>query len=824
LQSITILLAENLYISKWFLVSGVKMRKIATMIAMCMIFSSSIGAIATNMSFHSDVSLKEIAQYITIPTPSIDQYDETYLDVKLADDTTYFMSMTQPVVPKIIRTFELPFGSTDISIDLQLGPTTSKVLQAQIRPAQIPRPLSSTIDVSQPLVKDPTVYRKDALFPNTWYSYHVGCGIDDQYQHVTFVTVDIYPIRYNPVESTITILQSASLNIQYKEPDTQPFPQTHENDMVIIAPAVFSDLLQPLIDHKNTMGVNTYLQTTENIYAGYNGVDKPEQIKYFIKDAIETQGINYVLLVGGLDSLIAGVSRDDKNQGSKDWHLPVRYSNLYAGEGDDPGYITDLYYADIYKEGGEFDNWDSDGNGVFAEWDGFRKDTLDLYPDVFVGRLACRNENEVIDMVNKIITYESIPSDDTWFKRIITVAGDAFQDQPDLNIIWDTTILPDGRYTINAQSSNPADILGPIDMVHVTIDHAADSVVTFVEDDHLKTDTYPFVPIAEITSPSEGDILGATDVSFVPPEAYDGYYWAQVEYTDGIMHIRGKSYDPQPYGNVTDLHLWITDEDDQIIFEAWRNNIDVYYEDEWTTGDKLLDGRGGTAYYMPDDFEKVMLWTSNGNWASQADVIDALSQGSGFVHFFGHASPRTWGDQYPGIPGGRGEASVTGLITFDPFTGPPFLPMSKIKNTNKLPIVVAGGCHNGQFNVTLLSTLLQRPYMWTYGVPVPECWSWWLTRLPDTGSIATISNTAMGYGLPGKECISGGLNGWLDTEFFRLYAQGDKDTVGDVYANAIHNYIDTFDMEDPEDGVGHVKAIQEWTLLGDPSLMVGGYS
>ena len=805
------------------LLLGVKMKKIIPMLVICIIFLSGIGRLASTVQSSNNPKTCELTKDLSFSEPMLSKSDETYTEVHLESVDTYLMSMTQPVLPKKIQTYELPFGINEISVDVAIGPITKETIDGEIRPAAAPRPLSDTLDSTRPLEKDESIYGHNALFPDSWYSYHVGCGLNEEHQHVTFVTVDIYPVRYNPVESTISSIKTAEITITYTEPTSQVFPLTTGYDMVVIAPSVFSETLQPLIDHKNAMGVKTFLKTTEEIYDEYSGVDKPEQIKYFIKDALETYNVTYVLLVGGLDSMIFGVSRDDKNQGSNDWYVPVRYSNLYAGEWDDPGYITDLYYADVYKEGGVFDTWDSDGNGVFAEWDGFRKDSLDLYPDVFVGRLACRNEKEVADMVAKIVLYESTSADESWFKRIITVSGDAFQDQQDLDIIWDVKNLTDGSYTIYAQSNNPSEVFGPVDVVNITLDRTSESEVTFSENDHLKTDSYPFIPIAEITSPSEGDILGNTAVTFVPPEAYDGDYWAQVEYVDGIMHIRGKSYDPQPYGVITDIHVWITNDQGDIVFEDWRNNTEMYYEDEWTTGEKLLEGRGGTLYYMPDDFEKIMIWTSNGLWTGQSDVIDALSQGSGFVHFFGHASPRTWGDQYPGIPGGRREASVTGLTTFNPFTGPPFFPMSKISNTGKFPVVVAGGCHNGQFNVTILSTLLRKPYMWTYGVPIPECWSWWLTRLPDAGSIATISNTAMGYGLPGKDCIVGGLNGWLDTEFFRLYSEEGNRMVGEAYANAIRNYVHTFDMDDPEDGIGHVKAIQEWTLLGDPSLRIGGY-
>jgi hypothetical protein len=64
---------------------------------------------------------------------------------------------------------------------------------------------------------------------------------------------------------------------------------------------------------------------------------------------------------------------------------------------EDDGIITDLYYSDIYKEGGIFDNWDSNNDGIFAYHNGnsSKNDTLDLYPDVCLGRLPCRNNNEV---------------------------------------------------------------------------------------------------------------------------------------------------------------------------------------------------------------------------------------------------------------------------------------------------------------------------------------------------------------------------------------------------------------------------------------------
>ena len=162
------------------------------------------------------------------------------------------------------------------------------------------------------------------------------------------------------------------------------FPDVY--DMVIITPEKFETQLQALVDHKNAMGIETTVKTVEDIYSEYSGRDDPEDIKLFIKDAIEDWGVDYVLLFGGR-----------KGQ-SLDWDLPERVTN--NDDGWEGGYSSDLYYSDIYKlEGNEtvFDDWDSNGNDIFAEWTPFvgGKDYMDFYPDVHIGRIPLRYSSEV---------------------------------------------------------------------------------------------------------------------------------------------------------------------------------------------------------------------------------------------------------------------------------------------------------------------------------------------------------------------------------------------------------------------------------------------
>jgi len=768
----------------------------------------------------------------------IEEIDSTYAEVRLTDSSTYLMNSGKPMLPMVVKAVELPFGATNIGVKVTPKNVQECEISKEIRPAPYHIPLiESENGINMQMQKEETVYASQLPFPSTWFSYDVGCGLNAANERVTHVPIHIYPVRYAPALGKLYVAESVDITVTYVEPSSNPFPMTSTYDLVIIAPSKFSNELQRLVTFKNSKGVKTILKTTEDIYNEFTGVDKPEQIKYFIKYAIETWGVKYVLLVGGLNSLIYGQPRDDPNQGTKDWYIPVRYNNIFdnpehpLGEESvrDPGVISDLYYADIYGAGGVFSDWDPNHDGYFAAWGrpGVANDTgLDLYPDVYVGRLPCRNKLEVKIMVDKIIKYEQSPANPDWFKKMIVISGDGFLDQVDLDIQWDTNSLPDGEYTIYGQSKNPDGIYGPIDVINVTLNRSASSNITFNHDDHLITNLeYPFDPVAEITSPSEGNILGYNDTFYSPDEgkafcnSFTG--WANVSYQDGIMHIRGKSYDPKPYGNITDIHVWIENSNGEAVFSDWRNNTEMYYEGEWTTGEKLLKGGGGALYYMPSDFERVLLWTSNGKFTGQDDCIKEISKGSGFVFLSGHGNPEVWADHYPGVPGNRQHGSVGGPKVIS--SKYPFFPMDRLSNTNKPSVVVVGGCHNSQFNVSLLETLLDRNNSrstWCYGMPTLECWSEWIIRLSERGGIASIGNTGLGYGVMGKDNTIGGCDNGITIEFFKQYGAEGHDILGEAYGQTITQYINTFGTLNQD----HVKTIEQWVLLGDPSLKLGGYS
>jgi hypothetical protein len=828
------------------------MKKLMSVVIVLCLILGGLGAAAIQPTSSDEDKILNKTLKLSIADLTITEKEEQYIRVSFSHNDQFLLNPGKPILPKFTQTFELPFGATHINVQIKSSETIQKTINKQIQPSPAPMPLSPIENYDAPLRKDEQIYHSNEPYPSECYRYNVGVGINEHFEHITYVTVHWYPIQYTPAQNIMTIAQTADITVTYNPPKSTPIPQTTTYDMVIIAPSSFSDALQPLIVHKNTYGVETILKTTEDIYTEYNGFDKAEQIKYFIKDALEQWNIKYVLLAGGVKSIIYSKPRDNVNIGASGWLIPARYSNVR--EGGDPGFPTDLYYADIYKEGGVFENWDPDGDGILAEWP---DDLIDSTPDVAVGRLAFSDVKEVQEVVNKIIAYETTTYGSDWFKKMAVYSGDGFLDQFDLNIQWDTKTFADGAYTIKAQSFNPEGDIGPIDAIHITLDGTVASQVTFNHDDHLNPvfqNGYPAPPIAEIVSVSEGNILGNTDVEYEPTEgqAYcnELFWWANVSYVDGVLTIRGKSYDPKPYGNLSSIHVWVEDSQGTVVFSDWRNNTPMYWEGEWVTGEKSINGRGGALYYMPEEFDSDIYWCSNGRFNGPDDVINSFSDGYGFAFFSGHGSPNYWGDQWPGIPGNRQYGSVDGLVVSNLRSYPPFIserpiwPMKELSNTGKLPITVVGGCHNSLFNVSLIPSafhyftvkLGRNNWMWTYISAVPQCWSWYMVQLPNTGSIATIGNTGLGWGWEGEFCTVGGGDGWISSEFFRQYGehygQDGYETLGQVYQQTQTSYVNTFkDFTLPEcwwspdfgwDAID-AQAVQEWMLLGDPSLQIGGY-
>ena len=841
------------------------------------------------------VSADESETYETIisfdfGTPEIVFGDDGFYDIDIKGAEFKTLTEGGPMMAYCFDRVALPTNAYDIQVDLEPGSIETMTIdtELQIRPAPVPV-LLDRVDQAPILekfaslfsrfVKDTYEYKPsdvggvaaldDQVYTPGPYGEHVSyqlhTGRDDNGDLSKFVSYRVFPCVFDSVSGNkIAYVTHADLRIDYKlgsdflsldESDEGPY------DLLILSPSGYLADLQPLVDHKEEKGFDTKLVCLDEIYdevyfeksEDYSR-DKAEEIKYFIYNAVLDWDVKYVMAVGGWRTLLG--LKNDK------YTFPIRNSHNVDGE---PGYIAEQYYSCCVDENGDFDSWDSNGNDVFAEWHFGGWDEYEPYPDVSWGRLACRNKREVRTMVDKIIWYEDNAYDTDWFYKMLSVTGDGFQDQSyrtDTSVAWDISGLPNGDYSIHAISrdQSPPQITGNTDIVNITIDRAAESRVTFSEMDHTKVipldeektpenfpDVYPAKPVTEIVVPSDGDILGNTDVNEIPSAAYIGERWAVIDYnaTNEILMIRTKSYNPVPHdfsgglnpfagtdsleaivsgeGSHTYLNVVIFNSDGNPVSMNYNIESDMYYEGEVEAEQAL--------YYAGDDFEKNRIWTSNGEWINMVSVIDAFSEGYGLAYINGHSSCLAYGDHFPGIPGGRGNGQSNGLAAINTRfgleryaaeKGEPLFPLDHLTNGRKTPIFLYSGCHSGQFD-TALASMFYDPYNVLlgdrYGTWTPEGVAWWITRLPQGGSIATIGNAGLGSGYIG-DAILIGLTGWLFPTFFYNYQTEGYDILGDCYKQTLMDYSD---KDDPIYDQTVRKHFEQWDLLGDPTLKIGGY-
>ena len=207
------------------------------------------------------------------------------------------------------------------------------------------------------------------------------------------------------------------------------YDQQDNYDLLIVAPEAFEYTLEPLVEHKNATGIPTHLMTLESIEEEVTGTDAAERIKLAIAKEHELYGVTYVMLVGDSD------------------RLPVRYIRALNTEWGTRFYPSDLYFADLYDDAGNFDDWDFNNDGFFGTSDfsggadtaKVNLDRVNLRPDIAVGRVPASDNTEVARYVEKVIRYEMNAWRSTWLKRALVISdhgtNGAFSDATTANVI-----------------------------------------------------------------------------------------------------------------------------------------------------------------------------------------------------------------------------------------------------------------------------------------------------------------------------------------------------------------------------------------------------
>ncbi len=200
-------------------------------------------------------------------------------------------------------------------------------------------------------------------------------------------------------------------------------------------------------------------------------------------------------------------------------------------------------------------------------------------------------------------------------------------------------------------------------------------------------------------------------------------------------------------------------------------------------------------------FSPKIIWTSKHNF-NRWTISRTITEGAGFLDYSGH-----------GFEHGMGTYTPNGLqmkLYFTPY-------IKDLKNGYKLPIMFFDACLTSKIDFVLQDVLNYKQYRvfdimarvlkMNTSIRLP-CYSWAFVSHENGGAIATIGATRTAYG-----GVDSGA-GKMSIEFFTAY--NSSTYLGQMMTQMQNEYItDVYD---------DAFTVEEFILLGDPSLKMGGYS
>ena len=334
--------------------------------------------------------------------PTVSEHDG-YQQIGLQDCLPYGI-VGEPTLPWHSISLMLPQGQEAVSIDVELSGFVELEGAYNLYPAQKPRPVSSNEAI--PFAKNESLYRSNETYPT-----HSHSQVSTQYLNgVAFAFGGFTPVQYMPATGKVSYAQTVKVTIETstsRDDHSRNLWLTPENeasilrlaqnpsvlntyskrgreiggyDMLVITSEEWIPSFGEYLNFYNDNGVRTRIVALEEIYATMQGIDPQEQIRNYIIQEYEDNGIQMVSL-GGDVSIV-----------------PYRSLYCFAQEGDEDQLPSDMYYACL--DGTLNDDGDD-------RWGEVGED--DLLPELGIGRLPFNNEAQFETIMHKTFSYLQNP-------------------------------------------------------------------------------------------------------------------------------------------------------------------------------------------------------------------------------------------------------------------------------------------------------------------------------------------------------------------------------------------------------------------------------
>jgi len=329
----------------------------------------------------------------------------------------------QPLLPRYYMRVLIPPDSEYRGLELKKIESQKLPGKYEIIPAPAELPLSYRGPLP-PLEADREIYALDTGWPASPVEY-VDTGIR---RGLKYLILRVAPLQYIPSRKDLYLNSTVSFTVRLNRKGVKPisysrpaplfrqlvertvvnpadrrrlYPEpersalSDEVEYLIITGDSLASSFQELADWKEGAGLTAEVLTTADIYTAYGGNDDQEKIKACIADYAANRNTVWVLLGG--DSEI----------------VPDRDCYCKCGSHSNSSLPADIYYAGLDDM-----EWNDDGDGYPCEPSAYG-DSVDLEPDVFIGRAAVRTSAEASTFIEKVKNYVDYPPAHDFAEKMI---------------------------------------------------------------------------------------------------------------------------------------------------------------------------------------------------------------------------------------------------------------------------------------------------------------------------------------------------------------------------------------------------------------------
>lgn len=354
----------------------------------------------------------------------------------------------EPALPFLSQRFIIPKGMQLDSISF-----TPQAASA----TRLPEPVVYALEPIRPggtpesTIPNKSIYNSETLFPST----QADIVTIQKSSGVSIAFVNLFPVQFKGINNELKTTSAFKISLHLSRAassrssdftpiyadrvDTELFGIENPNELnrystsrsrasseaqyLIITNEQFLNAkapytVQDLADRREAQGLTSKIVTVESIYSSTDGVDNPQKIRYFLREAYRDWGVEYVLIAGDVNVVPV-----------RELHPQWRRYGLYSYPDSYEDSIelfvpSDFYYQCLdgpyntpYRsESGVIDN---DGRYWGTRTGGENNEVVDLLPELMIGRIPAETPTEFSNWVTKQFRYESIPDNDPRHKNVL---------------------------------------------------------------------------------------------------------------------------------------------------------------------------------------------------------------------------------------------------------------------------------------------------------------------------------------------------------------------------------------------------------------------